>query len=437
MANTKKSSKKTVNSDSENVDLSTKESIVETVSGELINDNVDKILNRPPSWLILWGTSVLLIFFILIFLISWIVRYPDIISGPLKLIPSRPPVNIVSETPAKVGELLVRQGQLVKQGDPLIYLDNTTSYKEVEELEKTITKLHHLNFHDPLQVSEIVLPSFHALGDLQKKYDILKETCSSLLLLINSQAARRSALINNIGDIDSEINSSRQFLNVLIKDVELYQKQLDKDESKTFPKETLGSEYETYQNKKNAIAQAGKSLERHQASKQQYQVETELLDQEIEKQSKTIIEAAHLIKSDIEGWKLKFILSASRTGKVYFYGDLKENKIIQPGENLMFITSQEGPYYAEMKISQHKSSKVKEGQNVLVKLDSYPYNKYGTIQGRVNSVYHHPSDSLVKIHIVFPKGFTTSLNQEIQVGGGMAGNGEIQTENLRLIQRIF
>jgi hypothetical protein len=52
---------------------------------ELRSDEVQDILTRPPSAIIRWGITVIFGIFCMIFLVSWIIRYPEIITADCKI----------------------------------------------------------------------------------------------------------------------------------------------------------------------------------------------------------------------------------------------------------------------------------------------------------------------------------------------------------------
>jgi HlyD family secretion protein len=47
-------------------------------------------------------------------------------------------------------------------------------------------------------------------------------------------------------------------------------------------------------------------------------------------------------------------------------------------------------FFGEMTITQNNMGKVKEGQEVLVKLRSYPFEEYGMIRGKIKYIAEVP-----------------------------------------------
>ena len=47
----------------------------------LHSEEIQDILGKAPSYLVRWGITVIFFVLMVIFLISWFVKYPDIIKG--------------------------------------------------------------------------------------------------------------------------------------------------------------------------------------------------------------------------------------------------------------------------------------------------------------------------------------------------------------------
>jgi len=81
--------------------------------------------------------------------------------------------------------------------------------------------------------------------------------------------------------------------------------------------------------------------------------------------------------------------------------------------------------------------KIKTGQKVMIKVESYPHEEYGYVQGVVNYISAMPSrrDSfLVKVDL--PKGLQTNYNKELFFRNNLAAGAEIITDDRRLFDRL-
>ena len=84
------------------------------------------------------------------------------------------------------------------------------------------------------------------------------------------------------------------------------------------------------------------------------------------------------------------------------------------------------------------SGKVKEGQRVVIKFDSYPYQEYGVVEGTVLAKALLPkNDKVISVRVDLPKGLMTSYNKTLKFDQQMQGSAEIITEERRFIERLF
>ena len=82
------------------------------------------------------------------------------------------------------------------------------------------------------------------------------------------------------------------------------------------------------------------------------------------------------------------------------------------------------------------SGKVKKGQEVNIKLISYPYIDYGMVKGKIKSISLVPYESSYSVEIDLVDGLKTFYGKELKLNQGMQGSAEILTDDLRLIQRM-
>jgi HlyD family secretion protein len=96
-------------------------------------------------------------------------------------------------------------------------------------------------------------------------------------------------------------------------------------------------------------------------------------------------------------------------------------------------------YVGLLTIPQDNSGKIKMGQRVIIKFQSYPYEEYGMVEGVISS-FPQLSTQDNKLFFAFaqlPQGLKTNHNKVLTYNYGMTASGEVVTEDLRLIERIF
>jgi hypothetical protein len=74
---------------------------------------------------------------------------------------------------------------------------------------------------------------------------------------------------------------------------------------------------------------------------------------------------------------------------------------------------------------------------VILKFQGYPYQEFGSMEGIVSSVSDIPVDSVYLIRVKLPESLSTSTGKRLNIRSGMTAEGEIVTEELRLIEKVF
>ena len=91
-----------------------------------------------------------------------------------------------------------------------------------------------------------------------------------------------------------------------------------------------------------------------------------------------------------------------------------------------------------MLVAQNGLGKIKTGQSIIIKMQSYPINEFGYLTGKVEYISDMPGkkDSF-SIKVNLPHGLRTNYNQTILFRNNLLANAEIITDNRRLIDRFW
>lgn len=114
--------------------------------------------------------------------------------------------------------------------------------------------------------------------------------------------------------------------------------------------------------------------------------------------------------------------------------------VIEPGQKLLVIVPDHNPVIANVMISSRDIGFIKKDQPVNVKVDSFPYTRYGTLSAKVT---HIAKDAVVdeKAGLLFPITITLLENknayQKVALKAGMQVSAEITTGKRRLISYLL
>ena len=105
---------------------------------ELRSEEVQEILTKVPHWMIRWGNVLFLVIILMLLLISWFVKYPDIITSEAIITTQIPPQKEYAQITGTIDAILVEDNQEVNKSQVLAILENTANYKDVYKLNSVI-----------------------------------------------------------------------------------------------------------------------------------------------------------------------------------------------------------------------------------------------------------------------------------------------------------
>ena len=142
---------------------------------DIRSDEVQDIMNKVPGRIVRNGLSAMFILILIALLLSWFIKYPDIIIGKISLTTSVEPVKMVTQSSGVVKHIFVNDGDVVSEGTILAEIENPVSENSVDYLHIYLIQLEKAlnNNNDILPLPDT---SLIALGDLQSDINgLMKE----------------------------------------------------------------------------------------------------------------------------------------------------------------------------------------------------------------------------------------------------------------------
>ena len=136
----------------------------------LRSEEVQEILTRMPNWMIRWGNIVILFILLIAFLVSWFVRYPDVIATQIVITTTVPPQKIVAKTAGKIEALLVKDRQIVSKNTPLAVIENNANYNDLFLLKSIVDTIDINKYNFPFQKFESA-----QLGDVETAFAVFQK----------------------------------------------------------------------------------------------------------------------------------------------------------------------------------------------------------------------------------------------------------------------
>ncbi len=413
---------------------------------EIRSEAVRDFLETIPNWLIRWGILSTSIVLLVIFSAGWWIHYPTIVVADFTLSSTNLPKPIIAKVDGRLEKIFVRENQRVKTGEMLGYLESTASHNEILRLESDLKNFDTNLLNDNIEeVHTVVLGKYYHLGEIQDSYQDFQQNYVQINSLFKDKyfQKRKDFIEKDIVEILTINQHLQDQLKLFDRDVELSDKEYKINEKllneKVIAKLDLYREESKLLAKKIPIKNIQNTILNNRAlinSKQREILELEnatLLQKESFKQS------LNILKISIEQWKSRYILISPIDGNVNTAGSLQEKQYVKSGSEVLFISTQDKTYLGEIRIPQANFGKVKKGQKVLIKLQGYPFEEFGSINGKVIAIAELSSqdNQFFWATVSLPKGLLTDANKKVEYKTGMKASAEIITKDMKLIERLF
>ncbi len=413
---------------------------------EIRSEEVQEILTKVPNWMIRYGNSLILVLILMLLLMSWFIKYPDVISSQVMVTTSLPPEKIYANSTGPFEIFLTTEGQEVKKNEILAVIENSASYKDVLLLKSIVDtiKMNNEDFTFPVKK----LPPL-ILGDIVTSYsqfenDYLEYTLNKNLTPFKSETfANRMSVIEARGRL--QILLSQQDLSKK----ELEYKRIDLDRSRKMFEQGVISAKEkdqkevdylqaqrSYQNVRTSISQIRELI--NNSSKNLEGTSIKKIQSDLRLKSKAI-QSFFYLKKAIRDWEKMYALTSSIDGKVSILSFWSENQSVKLGDLIFtIIPNKSESFVGKIKAPMANSGKIKAGQRVQIKLLNYPSDEFGDLNGKVRSISAVPDqEGNYLIDVDLPKQLKTTYGKIISFKQEMQGSADIITEDLRLIERFF
>ena len=424
--------------------MTKREKMPENIKLELRSEEVQEILTRMPNWMIRWGNVVILIILIIVFLVSWFIRYPDIISTQIVITTQIPPQKLITKTSGKIEALLVKDKVNVTKNTPLAVIENTANYNDVFLLKSIVDTINIDKSKFPFQ-----LLASAQLGDIESSFAVFQKEYSADELNKQLQPYKVDGAANSLESIQL-----KERLNLLesqksINQNELALGKLDLDRFQTlFNKGIIAAQElerhkltylqseKSYKSLLSSISSLKSSLNELNRSNKTSTINENKENVNLER---NVIQAFYQLKKNIKDWELNYVLRSSIDGKVTFLQIWTENQTINVGDNVFAIfPTNESTYIGKLKALSLNSGKIKVGQDINIRLANYPDREFGILKGKIKNISLTPDkDGNLLIDVSLPNGIETSYKKQIVFQQEMSGSADIVTEDLRLLERLL
>lgn len=414
---------------------------------------IDIIERMPTSFGRIVAFAVI-VFAVFVLVFGWMVKYPDTVTGIIKISSETPPVKLVANTTGNISLLMPNIKTDVAKDDYIAIIRNSATTEDVIKV-KALLSAFDPNGVDFSDVAD-TFPDKVSLGELNLKYytflsalknisdhyrdNIFERQKISMLDAIEGMEAVRDETERTLDIILHKLDISRKWddkLHTLNRnEVATYEYEIDRSyndllaiqqEEANIRKELASLSMQICDNG-NRLAQLG--VERHEKERQLH------LD---------ILTSYHDLCDNIRAWEQQYVLKAPFEGELEYAKFITDNQYIQAGEELFSIIPRESEMTGQVTLPSGGAGKIKAGCKATIKLDDYPYMEYGSVEGVVKTISQVPQMQQTEqnrintymITVDLPDKLKTNYGQELTFKPDMGGTADIIVNERRLIERLF
>ncbi len=408
------------------------------------SEMVQEIVSNKPDFLVKYGIVFFLITIILLIAACWFIQYPDVVNTKAKLTTINAPKAVITKTSGKLIKLFAKEGEQAKQGEVLGYMESVASYEEVILLSKNVDTATILFNNNNLQIAlSFFQNNYTNLGELQQNYQAFSAAYQSFKNYLNNgfYIRKKGMLFIDLSYLKKLHNNLINQKGLNTEDLALQQKTFEanqalKDE-KVISEFDYRNETSKLINKKLSLPQINSAIVSNEAQQNEKLKEIAELDNTIAQQRAIFNQSLNTFKSQIDEWKLKYLLIAPASGKIAFATFLQENQQLKTNQIICFVNPENMQYYVEVYIPQTNFGKIQKGQDVLLKFPSYPFQEYGSVKGKIDFISNIGTDSGYIAKVNLSQGLLTNYNKQVQYRDGLQAQGEIITKDMRLLERFY
>ena len=411
------------------------------------SDEVREVMEKMPSWIIRWGTSLIFAIMAIVIIGSHYFNYPTIINSKIVVTTENPPVSLVARSSGRLSQIFVSDTQRVTQGKTIAIIENPASYDDVMTLKQ---QLYFFNSFI-LSPTTKIPPSFNTaleLGELQNAYTKLVKQVYDYIDFVELDYHNKK-----IKSLDKELAQYKNHIAKLNSQIDLlsnkvkvakaqYERASSLHKSGTIADKDLENERNNLLDQQYNLEQAGinvSSINIEMAGLQKQKMELELAKSETTKKMNTLLqETFNNLQAELSKWELNYVLKAPTYGIITFTKIWSENQYVKEGETAFTVIPENpGKIIGKIQLPIKGSGKVKEGQEVNIKFDNYPYLEYGLVNGLIKSISLVPEGNYYVVEVSLPKGLVTFYGKKLDFNQEMQGDAEIITEKLSLLKRVL
>jgi len=407
------------------------------------SEAVTEILGRPPHWLVRWGATGMAAAMALLISLAWLIHYPDVVTASVVVTTPLPPASVVAQASGHLVDVVVREGDVVQRGALLARIENAADSGAVATARAELDA-----FDDDRPADATASFGNLRLGEVQADYSAFVKAREAL-----GYYRREDPLGVQIRALQVQREPNRRRLESLGRQRDLVAQEItlaEHDLRRTA--ELLRSQNAsvlTLDDRDRVLLEAHRASEAASMEIEATQLELARIEQTLvelgvrDRQQRqdlrmAAVEASRGLRTRLANWERSYVIRAPIAGRISLFRFWSDSQFIRSGEEVMALV----PVGAQVPVGRlsmplSRSGSVRVGQDVFVRLDNYPAERFGLLKGTVAAIAPVPQQARYAVEVTLPPGLVTTFGRTLDYRQEMQGSADILLEDLRLIDRIF
>lgn len=430
-----------------------KDEVLHETLGKNRSEEVVHLIEQMPTnfgWMV---SIIVIVIVILIMGFGWGIKYPDVLKGQITINNRQAPVRLVSNTPGGI-QLYAFNGEAVKKGEYLAVIRNSADTRNVQFLDSLLENIdiHHVDyahhrhyFPENIVIGELNQYYFAFLTALYQYLDYYHEGSFEKQrdILLKQQVSLNSLLSSAKNNYKSEFQKYKLEEGFYSRDSILFKKHVIAAQEFEKEKQLLVNSRQQYQVLEKDIT--SDKFQIQDASNKIEQLIIQKADKEHDLQI-NVYNHFYELKEAIRTWEHKYVFVAPFSGKIAFLSFWKNDDYIESGREVFSVIPLQKSLIGQVQLPELGAGKVLTGQDVIIKLDNYPYTQFGSVKGKVVSMsaitnqqmtINNQKTSNYLVTVSLPNDLRTNYGAVLNFHYEAKGSAEIITDKRRLIERLF
>jgi|GEM_PF-340151 len=348
-----------------------------------------------------------------------------------------------------VKELYVQDGVEIKEGDLLLKLDEKAVNAEFEQTEAhevalqiKAERLRSFGGKEAPDFSKFPKEYQNLVRDQQSIYSMQMQNREDQRAIILKQIEQRKATLSlqeeRQKDLQHRVDGLKKQRDVL---KGLYDKKLKTGTELRASEDTLAEVEVDLNQAKNSMQETKQAIAENES--RLLELDTRLRNEALTEMGNVTSELAQVMdqKSKLADRLKRLEIRAPASGIIKGLKNTTIQGVVQPGAEILQVVPKED-LEVEARVLPKDAGRVREGQNVLVKVTAYDYPRYGGIKGTVKSVsattfMDEKNNPYYRVLITLEKNYVGANPNKNVLAPGMTVQADIEVDDKTLFQYLI